>query len=183
MITGIRQAECHDDLLLITEMQNDIHLKVENLLRETKISKEFIHNSANALRITIKKNIALSEIYLETKGIDDSQASRKNIIDPGKQALKLAKDKIENMPEHIKPGNWFEVYINETQSIRRLKLSVILTDSAKLIFVDRMGIKVAEKDAVEFSKEIKYKQSQLLADHSIFNHALSNVIMSLSAPS
>lgn len=184
MMAGIKRAECHEDLYLIRDMQNDIHLEVENMLRETKINKELIHNSANALRITIRKNIALSEKYLETKAVDDNlNMSRQNIIDPEKQALKLAKDKIENMPENIKPGNWFEVFISETQSIRRLKLSVILTDSAKLIFVDRMGIKVTEKDAVEFSKEIKYKQSQFLADHSIFNHALSNVIMSLSAQS
>jgi Protein of unknown function (DUF1631) len=183
MITGIKKSECHEDLFLIKDIQDDIHLRAENLLRETKINKELIHNSTNALRITIKKNIALSEKYLETKSVDDNQTSRQNIIDPGKQALKLAKDKIDNMPEYIKPGNWFEVFINESQTIRRLKLSVILTDSARLIFVDRMGIKVTEKDAVEFSKEIKYKNSQLLADHSIFNHALSNVIMSLSAQS
>ena len=54
-------------------------------------------------------------------------------------------------------------------------------DTAKLIFIDRMGKKVIEKDAIEFAREIDSGRSQFIADHSIFNHALSNVILSLSA--
>ena len=81
----------------------------------------------------------------------------------------------------MSPGSWFEVYSEDTDSIRRLKLSVIIDDTAKLIFIDRMGLKVMEKDAGQFAEEIDLKKSQFIADHSIFNHALSNVIMSLSS--
>lgn len=56
-------------------------------------------------------------------------------------------------------------------------------EEAKLVFVDRMGVKVIEKDAEEFLNEINRGQSSLIADHSAFDHALGMVINSLSAAS
>ncbi|MCK4706489.1 MAG: DUF1631 family protein, partial [Gammaproteobacteria bacterium] len=69
----------------------------------------------------------------------------------------------------------------EDKAIRRLKLSVILTDVAKLIFVDRKGIKILEKDADVFAQELEDNRSRVLADHSTFDHALGKVINALAA--
>ena len=181
IITGTRRAECHDDLIQLKDMHNILHYEVEALLHETKVNKELIHNSVNILKLTIERNIVLSEKHLETVSIEDGQPARQNIADPIESEARIAKEKISKLPSIVKPGSWFEVYTNANQSVRRLKLSVILMDTAQLIFIDRMGIKVMEKDAADFANEITSGQSQLIADHSIFNHALSNVIMSLSA--
>jgi len=183
IITSIRKAECHEDLIQITDFQDSLHHDVEEILHETKLNKEHIHNSVKTLNLIIKKNIVISEKHLETAVIDDNKKSQQSVNNTIEQELDLAKEKIAQLPESVKPGSWFEVYSEDADSIRRLKLSVIIEDTAKLIFIDRMGLKVMEKDAAEFGKEIECKKSQFLADHSIFNHALSNVIMSLSAQS
>lgn len=180
IVNSLRKIKCHEDLVYISELHTSLHKEVEALLHETKLNKEHIHNSVHTLRLTIKKNIDISEKNLETAGIEDSQQSDLQIIDNRDAELELAKEKIARLPESVKPGTWFEVYTGEEKSIRRLKLSVIIMDTAKLVFIDRMGLKVLEKDAVQFANEIKNKKSQFIADHSIFNHALSNVIMSLS---
>ena len=58
---------------------------------------------------------------------------------------------------------------------------MILTDAAQLIFVDRKGVKVIEKDAGDFALELKENRSRVLADHSTFDHALGRVMNSLAA--
>lgn len=180
VMTSITKAECHKDLIKIKDAQHNLHHEVEALLHETKLNKEHIHNAVNSLKICIKKNLVISEKHLETVAIDDGPVSQSNTINTVEQELNSAKEKIAKLPAHVKPGTWFEVFIGENKSIRRLKLSVIIMDTAKLVFIDRMGIKVLEKDAIEFINELENGKSQFLADHSIFNHALSNVILSLS---
>jgi len=93
----------------------------------------------------------------------------------------LAKEKIARLGSQARPGDWYEVYNGEDKALRRLKLSVILTESAKLIFVDRRGVKVIEKDASEFIDDMENGRSRLIADHSAFDHALGKVINALAA--
>jgi hypothetical protein len=92
-----------------------------------------------------------------------------------------AKDKLAQLPSDVKPGVWFKIFNGEDHAVRRLKLSVILTEVAKLIFVDCHGVKVIEKDAGDFIAELSENKSQSIADHSTFEHALGQVIHSLAA--
>ena len=98
-----------------------------------------------------------------------------------KQQTNIAREKLAKLTSSTKPGVWYEIYNGEDKAVRRLKLSVILTDAAKLIFVDRKGVKIIEKDAEEFAKELEENRSRILADHSTFDHALANVITALAA--
>ena len=98
-----------------------------------------------------------------------------------KQQKNIAREKLAKLTSSTKPGVWYEIYNGEDKAVRRLKLSVILTDAAKLIFVDRKGVKIIEKDAEEFAKELEENRSRILADHSTFDHALANVITALAA--
>ncbi len=93
----------------------------------------------------------------------------------------LARFKISQLPNMVHPGVWFEIHNGEGAVVRRLKLSVILTDVARLIFVDRKGIKVIEKDAAQFTQELSDNKSRFIADHSTFDHALGQVIHALAA--
>ena len=61
-------------------------------------------------------------------------------------------------------------------SVRRLKLSIILYDTATLVFVDRIGNKVMEKHATDFLHELEKNQSRIIMDESICHHALNTVI-------
>lgn len=109
--------------------------------------------------------------------IDDTEEELQQI----KQQTAIAQQKISELTSETRPGVWYEIYNGEGRAIRRLKLSVILTDAAQLIFVDRKGVKVIEKDAGEFARELKENRSRVLADHSTFDHALGRVMNSLAA--
>lgn len=183
IITSVRKAECYGELINIKNTSKEVHHEVESLLNETKLNKEVIHNSVNILKLTIKKNIELSEKYLATIDIDNNPKQQKSNAGPVDTNTEVSKEKIDNLPDAIRPGSWFEVFNGDENSVRRVKLSVIIVETAKLVFIDRQGLKVIEKDAAEFAQEIEDKKSLFIADHSIFNHALSNIILSLSAQS
>lgn len=90
-------------------------------------------------------------------------------------------DKVARLPTYVKPGTWFEIYNGEDNVIRRLKMSVILIETGKIVFVDRKGIKGIEKDAGEFAEELNNNKSRIIADHSTFDHALGKVISIMAA--
>lgn len=113
--------------------------------------------------------------------IEDSTDDAEKELQQIKQQTVIAQQKISELTGETKPGVWYEIYNGEGRAIRRLKLSVILTDAAQLIFVDRKGVKVIEKDAGDFALELKENRSRVLADHSTFDHALGRVMNSLAA--
>jgi hypothetical protein len=114
--------------------------------------------------------------------VDETSAdTTEDELEHVKQQTDIAREKLAKLTSSTKPGVWYEIYNGEDKAIRRLKLSVILTDAAKLIFVDRKGVKIIEKDAEEFAKELEENRSRILADHSTFDHALANVISVLAA--
>lgn len=92
------------------------------------------------------------------------------------EQVRIAREKIARLPGNLHPGVWFEVFDGEDSPVRRLKLSVILTDVARLVFVDRHGVQVIEKDADDFLHELNNGQSKPIADHSTFERALGSVI-------
>ncbi len=185
IIRGTRPAKSHGEMIQLTDSQDDLINQLTPLLNEIKLEKEKSFTALRALKLTMQKTFDFSEKILADKGIEDEPEDfiESTKIHPAEEKIKLAKEKIKLLPENVKPGTWFEIYTGENTSVRRLKLSLIVMDEARLVFVNRLGIKVIDKDADVFAKEIKNKKSLFIADHSIFNNALSNVIMSLSAQS
>ena len=102
-------------------------------------------------------------------------------LDLARQQAQVALEKISRLPENVKPGVWFEVFNGEDRAIRRLKMSTVLTEAAKIIFVDRKGVKVIEKDVGDFIEELNENMSRVLADHSTFDQALGKVIGAMAA--
>ena len=119
----------------------------------------------------------MSEEELNETSADTTEDELKHV----QEQTEVAKQKLAQLTSSTKPGVWYELYNGEDKAVRRLKLSVILTDAAQLIFVDRKGVKVIEKDAEEFAKELEENRSRILADHSTFDHALANVMSALAA--
>ncbi len=78
-------------------------------------------------------------------------------------------DKISSLPDNIKPGVWCEIFIDDATPKRRLRLSYISIESGTLIFVNRNGIKKLEKDALEFSTELKKGLSRVYRHDELFN--------------
>lgn len=79
-----------------------------------------------------------------------------------------ALDKIAKLPANIKPGVWCEIYIDDKTPVRRLRLSIINMDNGQLIFVNRNGIKMLEKDAEIFARELRSGQSKVYKHDALF---------------
>jgi hypothetical protein len=130
--------------------------------------------ATNAAPYVEEQNIAAAN---EEFGEDEHDKEAARIY----EQEKIARDKIARLPSSLHPGAWFEIFDGEDKPIRRLKLSVVLTEVAKLIFVDCHGVKIIEKDAGDFADELENSKSKLIADHSTFEHALGAVIHKLAA--
>ena len=163
---------------------------VNDELYQTKQDKESINEQVTRLREYFLK--MLDEYGYKLVDEDDRDISTDELIDDDKdntvveletvrKQVDSAKEKIASLGDAARPGVWYEIYNGEDRAIRRLKLSVVLTDAAQLIFVDRKGVKVIEKDAEEFARELEENRSRVLADHSTFDHALGKVITALAA--
>jgi hypothetical protein len=135
---------------------------------------EKVEDTTNAAPYVEKEDIAAAN---ETFNQDEHDAQAAKI----KEQTRLAREKMSRLPTDLYPGAWFEIFNGDDKPVRRLKLSVLLTEVAKLIFVDCHGVKVIEKDAADFAEELQQHQSRLIADHSTFEHALGTVIHKLAA--
>ncbi len=162
----------NDELYQTQQDKNDIAEQISAL-------KEHFVQMLDDCNLTIvdDNNNEISTEDLVAESTENTEEELQRI----QQQTDLAKEKIAQLSSATKPGVWYEIYNGEDKAVRRLKLSVILTDAAQLIFVDRRGIKVIEKDADVFAKELEENRSRVLADHSTFDHALGKVITALAA--
>ena len=151
---------------------------IKNKLYTTKQDKSIIDASIETLKQTYHKILEATDF--DENAVDALEEEDENLdLTEDLCQEDIAKDQIAQLPDSVKQGVWFEIFNGEGQSVRRLKLSMVLLDKAKLVFVDRVGVKVLEKDAAEFNEELKNNKSRILADHSVFDHALGQVIASL----
>ncbi len=155
------------DLIQQEEQKHQQKLASDNVLSFIDKSLETNNNKKN--------NLDTNFVAIDDNDSLDDEAQAVQV------KLDSAKAKIAQLGNQARPGNWYEIYNGEDRAVRRLKLSVILTETAQLIFVDRRGVKVIEKDAIEFLEELNDKRSSLIADHSAFDHALGKVIHTLAA--
>lgn len=181
--------------------KDDLLDSIQNKLLETKQNPVDIETEINNAHLNFEaalqtsqynpSNMADSESYFIS--VEDTELDtddllfeptieiEEEIIDPLQDAINTAREKIANLPRDVRPGVWFKVFNGDDSAARRAKLSVIIMEEAKLVFVDRHGIKVIEKDAEDFTNELSTTTSQIIADHSAFDHALGMVINSLTS--
>lgn len=82
-----------------------------------------------------------------------------------------ALNKIARLPSMVRPGIWCELYIDENTPPRRLRLAIINSQTAQLIFVNRHGIKILQKDADEFTRELLEARSRIYKHDSLFSRS------------
>jgi len=173
----------HKSLLETKQNPTDIENEINNVFLSLESTLENSpHNPSNMKDSgTYFTSVEDSEIDTDDSLIEPTLEFEEEIVDPLQDQINSAREKIANLPQEVRPGVWFKVFNGDESAARRVKLSVIIMEEAKLVFVDRMGIKVIEKDAEEFTNELSAETSQIIADHSAFDHALGMVINSLSA--
>lgn len=75
-------------------------------------------------------------------------------------------------------GSWFEV-ADEGRPVFRCRLAAVIKKVDKYIFVNRNGMKVAEKTRVELAQALEQGVFSILDDGMLFDRALESVIGSL----
>jgi len=186
---SLRPIKNREEWISLKNNYQEIVSTIRKKLATTKQNKEKSYIATSNLKKHYSSLISNSSFFEDKVLIEENNIPLKDSIfadksqdkpSPVETEEKNSKDIIADLPEYVKSGVWFKIYTGETTPPRRLKLSLITQENAKLIFVDRKGNMVIEKDANEFSIELLNEQSHLLADHSVFDHALSQVISHIS---
>lgn len=193
LLKCIQPIQYKSQLNLVLNNHTALLEAVNDELYETQQNKDDISSQISTLKSYFLQII--EEYNLTIVNENNEEITKESLLAPAefeeadteeelqhiKQQIETAKQKIAKLSSSTKPGVWYEIYNGKDKAIRRLKLSVILTDAAQLIFVDRKGMKIIEKDAAVFAQELEEDRSRLLADHSTFDHALGQVMNALAA--
>lgn len=104
----------------------------------------------------------------------------KRPAEPAKPTLpELAEDDVHLVQAKAQQvGSWME-YIDTDGTKTRCKLAAFIRSADKMIFVNKAGIKVSEKCALEFAYDLKSGNVSILDDSLLFDRALENVIGNL----
>lgn len=78
----------------------------------------------------------------------------------------------------LKTGTWFE-FVKDDGSRERAKLLWISTIRALYLFVNRNGIKIAEKTATELAEELKGQRTVILEQVALVDRALDAILARL----
>ncbi|MCW9046430.1 MAG: DUF1631 domain-containing protein [Gammaproteobacteria bacterium] len=184
--------EDKDDWIALRSIYKGIVNSVRSCLTNTRQNKEKIFIATSSLNNYYLDKINKSE-YFSTHHKNSNEEENEFVLfdnlyenytsdlepSPLDQLTEDSNFAMHSIPDLIEPNNWFEVFTNHSHPVRRLKLSTILQQQ-KLVFVDYLGNKVIEKNLDTFITELKNDQSRLINDHSIFEYALSMVIISIS---
>ena len=203
IIKSLQPAESYDDWTSIKSNYPELVETIRNELHDTKQDKDAVNTSLDALNQAFEDVLERSEFSEQEQAMEETSSEELSNTEYDEEAsifdklpevepepeeptpmevdAEISRQKIARLPQDVRPGVWFEIFNGEDSALRRLKLSVIIMEEAKLVFVDRLGVKVIEKDAAIFAEELENDQSRFIADHSAFDHALSRVITSLSA--
>ena len=95
--------------------------------------------------------------------------------EPGKE-LSTALKSIES----ISPGTWVEFRRND-EKLMRAKLAAVIKASGNYIFVNRLGIKIAEETPVSLARLVEDDMLSILNSAQVFDKALESVIENLRA--
>ncbi|MDH5765928.1 MAG: DUF1631 domain-containing protein [Gammaproteobacteria bacterium] len=194
LMKSLRSIESRDDWIALRSIYKGIVNSIRSSLSNTLQNKEKIFIATSNLNNYFFKKLSESEFKSDPDKINDNETTPVNIIElfndkefddfsinQTESRTEYCKELLTKQSDIIKIGNWFEVFTDYNHPLRRLKLSILMEDEARLIFVDYMGNKVIEKNLETFITELKNDQSRLINDHSIFEYALSMVIISIAA--
>ncbi len=96
------------------------------------------------------------------------------------EEIATAGDDILARIDRLSIGSWVEMREGEDK-FYRCKLAAIIKTTGKYIFVNRMGVKVAEKSRAGLANAVQDNSVQLLDDGLLFDRALESVISTLRA--
>lgn len=191
LVSSLQPIRDQNEWFCLNNSYQEICQRIEELLLETKQDQSKLTESIESLVQIFTEMLEQSDYKPDEPEFDESafdtitleqltnQITSDAAITPMQAEADHSRKKLTLLPGYVKPGGWYEIFVADDSAKRRLKLSVIIMEEARLIFVDRLGVKVLDKDAETFSQELEDGKSAFLTDDSIFDSALTRVINSL----
>ena len=192
LVSSLQPIKDQNEWFCLNNSYQEISQRIEELLLGTKQDQSKLTESIETLVQIFTVMLEQSEFKPDEPEFDDSafdtvtleqltnQITSDATITPMQEEADQNRKKLTLLPSYVKPGGWYELFVADNSVKRRLKLSVIIMEEARLVFVDRLGVEVLDKDAEIFADELEQGKSAFLADDSIFDNALTRVIGNLS---
>lgn len=134
--------------------------------------------------------MVVEEHNVETSGATEEVVAEEIVLlsaEPSTPEIDVSKidenDPFVKQVEKFAVGCWFEFQADEggKSGAERCKLAAIIKSTGKYIFVNRSGVKVAEKSKMGLAVELRRGSVQILNDGLLFDRALESIITSLRA--
>ncbi|HET7844153.1 MAG TPA: DUF1631 domain-containing protein [Xanthomonadales bacterium] len=125
--------------------------------------------ATEAMSIRFASSKAGEEVVFDARQIEDTMSD---------QAALDALDTWLKIARALKTGTWFE-FIRDDGSRERAKLLWISTIRALYLFVNRNGLKIAEKTASELAEELKEQKAVILEQVALVDRALQAILEQL----
>jgi len=132
---------------------------------------------------------AASDNVVATERSADVSASQEEVLEEHEEIVLVAPGQVEDVKEvdendpfvqqveKFAVGCWFE--FQSDNATERCKLAAIIKATGKYIFVNRAGVKVAEKTKMGLAVELRRGSVQILNDGLLFDRALESIITNL----
>ena len=177
IIESVQPFKSAEDYAHLLAEKDNILERVNLHLSKTYKSKKDIEQVVDGLVKTYDEMIAdanyqVEEIEEAEKAIAESPRE-KEPIKPEPAHVPSTR-----LPSNVMPGMWFQISAGNNTT-RRCKLSVIIVEDEKLIFVTHEGEVVSEKSFADFTSELDNGKSKVIMGHSVFDYALNSVITKL----
>lgn len=82
---------------------------------------------------------------------------------------------------NFSPGAWFDIRLEAEEPVR-CRLAAIIKATGKYIFVNRSGVKVAEKTLEEVALDLREQNIKAIDDSQLFDRALESIVTGLRKP-
>ncbi|HEY9110160.1 MAG TPA: DUF1631 domain-containing protein [Rhodanobacteraceae bacterium] len=106
--------------------------------------------------------------------ITDTPADADDDLDSDEMSVDVDADTLQAVRD-LKIGSWVE-FVDDTGTRERAKLSWISPISGKYLFVNRRGLKVADRTAVQLATELLSGRAMILEEVPLFDRALDAIV-------
>jgi hypothetical protein len=106
--------------------------------------------------------------------ITDAAPDADDDLDSDEMSVDVDADTLQAVRD-LKIGSWVE-FVDDTGTRERAKLSWISPISGKYLFVNRRGLKVADRTAVQLASELLSGRAMILEEVPLFDRALDAIV-------
>jgi len=106
--------------------------------------------------------------------ITDAAPDADDDLDSDEMSVDVDADTLQAVRD-LKVGSWVE-FVDDTGTRERAKLSWISPISGKYLFVNRRGLKVADRTAVQLASELLSGRAMILEEVPLFDRALDAIV-------